>query len=126
MVKQMATIAGLPASASAADMLDGRKASGEVNASAKKGGVDSAGDAKDARANGDAARARETAVAFEAVFVSQILKDAGFESALGSEIGPYSHFFLAEIAQSIAEKGGFGMAEQIYEQLKEVEAGEDQ
>jgi len=68
---------------------------------------------------------RAAAKEFEAVFLSQMLKQAGFDDAFGSEIGPYSSFMLDEMAGRLADTGGFGLAEKVYEQLRMREGGQE-
>ncbi len=63
----------------------------------------------------------EQAHEFESVFVAQMLKYSGLEKAISSqgEFGgeAYSSLLLEQYANKIVEKGGFGLAEKIYEQL---------
>lgn len=64
---------------------------------------------------------------FESIFVAQMLKHSGFEKALASESGfggeSYASLLLERYAANIVDKGGFGLAEKIYEQLIAKEAG---
>lgn len=71
-------------------------------------------------------RAMKKAREFEAVFVAQMLKYSGMGKALSSNSGfggdAFSSMLLEQYAQKIVEKGGFGLADHIYEQLREREA----
>ncbi|MEM9421426.1 MAG: rod-binding protein [Pseudomonadota bacterium] len=64
---------------------------------------------------------RESAKAFEATFIKQMLDTAGFADAFGSggsaTTESFASFVLQEIADDMVEKGGFGLAEDIYRQL---------
>lgn len=66
---------------------------------------------------------RETAKDFEAVFVKQMLQYAGLAEALGagedSAASSFADFALERIAEDIVDNGGFGLAEDVYLQLKE-------
>ncbi|MEM6413899.1 MAG: hypothetical protein AAF720_04510 [Pseudomonadota bacterium] len=61
---------------------------------------------------------RDKANEFEAVFIGQFLKNAGLEKAFGEEAGHFGQFLIEEFSERIAESGGFGVADQVYEQLK--------
>lgn len=68
-------------------------------------------------------RLRETAVALEAQFLSQMLKHAGFDgsgSALSGGTGEdqFASFLRDAQARRIAEAGGIGLAESIYRALE--------
>lgn len=63
---------------------------------------------------------------FESVFIAEMLKYSGFAEALSSNGGfggeAFSSMLIEQYADKIAEKGGFGLAEHIYEQLDNAEA----
>jgi peptidoglycan hydrolase FlgJ len=67
----------------------------------------------------------EQAREFESVFVAQMLKYSGLEKAISSQGGfggeAYSSLLLEQYASKIVEKGGFGLTENIYEQLLKKE-----
>ncbi len=69
----------------------------------------------------DDAALRESAKAFEAAFIKQMLDTAGFADAFGSggsaTTESFASFVLQEIAEDMADQGGFGLAEDIYRQL---------
>lgn len=74
------------------------------------------------------AQLREQAREFEAVFVSQMLKHAGLTEALsGSESRfggeAFSNMLTEQYANELIEDGGFGLAEEIYQQLLEKDQG---
>ncbi len=64
---------------------------------------------------------RQSARDFEAVFISQMLQYAGFAKALtkdtGSGSAPFASMYLNLVAEDIAEAGGFGLQQQIYQTL---------
>lgn len=66
-------------------------------------------------------KARETAKAFEAAFVAEMLSHAGFEKALASDSGvggeAMTGFLVEALAGKIVERGGFGVAELIMRRL---------
>lgn len=70
-----------------------------------------------------------TARAFESVFVAQMLGHSGLGKALSSEGGfggeAFSSLLVDEYANRLVEKGGFGLAEKVYEQLRERIANDD-
>ncbi|MHA7872233.1 MAG: rod-binding protein [Hyphococcus sp.] len=85
--------------------------------------------APDGAARGDDAvdaRAMEKAREFEAVFIAQMLKFSGMDKALTQNSGfggdAFSTMMLEQYAQKIIDNGGFGLADQIYEQLRDKEA----
>ena len=55
-----------------------------------------------------------------------MLKHSGFAESLtsngGKDVSAFSGFYLEQIATSISERGGFGLADTIYTQLKRFEA----
>lgn len=65
--------------------------------------------------------ARGTAEEFEAVFIAEMLSHAGYAKALTAQAGfgadAMSGFLLAELAQKIVARGGFGVADAIMDQL---------
>jgi peptidoglycan hydrolase FlgJ len=66
---------------------------------------------------------RKTAREFEAAFIGEMLAYAGFEKALSGDSGfggeTFSRMLVDSYAQSIADAGGFGLADRIYNQLKD-------
>ena len=68
------------------------------------------------------AELRKTAQEFESVFIAEMLSHAGFDKALSQESGyggeAFSRMLVETYAEDLAEKGGFGLADQIYKQLK--------
>lgn len=64
---------------------------------------------------------------FEAVFVAQMLKYGGFAEALSQNSGfggeAFSSLLLEAYAQKIVERGGFGLAERVYQQLQDSQSG---
>lgn len=66
---------------------------------------------------------RETAKEFESVFIAEMLSHAGLDKALSSESGfggeAFSQMLVETYAQELSEKGGFGLADKIYRQLKD-------
>ena len=69
-------------------------------------------------------RLRQAAVALEASFLAEMLKAAGLgesQGAFGGGIGEqhFASFLRREQAQALAETGGIGLAESIYDALKE-------
>ncbi|MEZ5892651.1 MAG: rod-binding protein [Parvularculaceae bacterium] len=69
---------------------------------------------------------RETAREFESVFIAEMLKHTGLDKALSSDSGFGGEAFTGMLVQTYADelskKGGFGIAEQIYRQLKEQQS----
>ena len=69
------------------------------------------------------ARLREATVELEASFLAEMLKAAGVGEMQGSFSGgtgeeQFSSFLRQEQARAIAEAGGIGLAEQVFENLK--------
>ena len=69
------------------------------------------------------ARLREAAVQLEATFLAEMLKSAGFgqtATGFGGGIGEeqFSSFLLDAHAKAMAEAGGIGLAESLFEALK--------
>lgn len=78
------------------------------------------------------AKLRQAAKDFEASYIAQMLTFSGLAKALtagdGQGADAFASFYVEKIAQSVAEKGGFGLAEGIYQHLLEayhVGKGED-
>ena len=70
------------------------------------------------------AQLKEQAREFEAVFVSQMLKHTGLTEALsgeGEKFGgeAFASMLTDQFAADLVEDGGFGLAEEIYQQLLE-------
>lgn len=67
----------------------------------------------------DEARLRQTATAFEAEFLTEMLKSAGLARTMGGGIGEdqFSSLLVREQARVLAESGGIGLAESIYQAL---------
>ena len=69
-------------------------------------------------------RLRQAAKDFEASYIAQMLTFSGLAKALSSGDGKgadaFTGFYVEKIAQTIADKGGFGLAEGIYQQLQEI------
>jgi len=67
-------------------------------------------------------RIMEKAREFETVFVAQMLKYSGMDKAISQESGfggdAFSGMMLEQYAHNIVDKGGFGLAEKIYDQLR--------
>lgn len=71
---------------------------------------------------------KEKAREFESVFVAQMLSHSGLAEALSSDSGfggeAFSSLLVERFADQLVERGGFGLTEKIYEQLREKEAGD--
>ncbi len=83
--------------------------------------------APDADAASDAP-ARAAAEAFEASFLTEMLKESGvnqassaFDGGAGEEA--FSSFLTEQYARKLSERGGLGIAEKIFEALKARGAG---
>ena len=65
---------------------------------------------------------RKTAKEFESVFIAEMLSHAGFDKAIAQDSGfggeAFSRMLVETYAEELTEKGGFGLADQIYRQLK--------
>lgn len=75
---------------------------------------------------GDKARddaLRQAAKEFEATFIAEMLTYAGFDKALSSRSGfggeAFSRLLIDAYAAEISEGGSFGLADTIYNQLKD-------
>lgn len=71
---------------------------------------------------------RAAANALEATFISEMLKSAGLgesREAFGGGVGEeqFSSFLRDAQAQSLADKGGFGLAESLFHALKARQDG---
>lgn len=72
--------------------------------------------------------ARLAAEDFEAAFLSEMLKHSGVNtmpSAFGGAAGEeaFASFLTEEYARLLAERGGIGLAEQVFEMLKQRTPG---
>ncbi len=70
------------------------------------------------------ARMRETAEAFEAAFLADALENSGINAmpdAFGGGAGEdaFSGLLTQEYGRLLAERGGIGLAEQVFELLKQ-------
>lgn len=65
---------------------------------------------------------RKTAQEFESVFIAEMLSHAGFDKAIAQDSGfggeAFSRMLVEAYAEDLSKKGGFGLADQIYRQLK--------
>jgi peptidoglycan hydrolase FlgJ len=99
----------------------------EAAAAALATGVSTAGRAHAAAGRGDA-ELRRAAEEFEATFLSQMLKSAGLDKA-PSEFGggegedQFGSFLVQEQARAMVKAGGIGLAETIFEAMKERQNG---
>lgn len=66
---------------------------------------------------------RDTAREFEAVFIKEMLTHAGLDKAFAGDSGhggeAFSSMLVQTYAEELSQKGGFGLADQIYRQLKD-------
>jgi Rod binding domain-containing protein len=74
------------------------------------------------------AQVRKAAEAFEASFLAEMLKHSGVNampSGFGGGAGEeaFASFLTQEYARLIAERGGIGLAEQVFEMLKRRTSG---
>ncbi|WP_411815931.1 rod-binding protein [Hyphococcus sp. DH-69] len=83
--------------------------------------ADQVNKAAPAAADKDAAL-RKSAAEFESVFIAEMLSHAGFDKALSENSGfggeAFSRMLVESYAEEITNNGGFGLADQIYQQLK--------
>lgn len=75
------------------------------------------------RAGGSDEAVRGAAEAFEAVFLAEMLKHSGVSAARESYGGgagedAFASFLTQEYARLLAARGGFGLADRIFEALK--------
>ncbi|MBI1366969.1 MAG: chemotaxis protein chel [Alphaproteobacteria bacterium] len=67
----------------------------------------------------------KTAREFESVFIAQMLSYGGLSKALSAEGGfggeAFSSMLVDQYAEKLTERGGFGIAQKIYEQLRSRE-----
>lgn len=80
-------------------------------------------------ATDDDAELRAAAAAFEQVFISEMLKNANVGEIEGPFTGGFGEeafrsFQIDEYAAAIVDQGSFGLAEQIYAQLKNKVSGD--
>ena len=73
---------------------------------------------------------RTAARDFETTFIAQMLTYAGFGKSLSAEAGfggeAFSSILIEQYARQISERGGMGLADTIYQQLKARESAHDQ
>ncbi len=66
---------------------------------------------------------RQAAKEFEATFIAEMLTYAGFDKALSSRSGfggeAFSRLLIDSYAAEISDSGSFGLADKIYNQLKD-------
>lgn len=66
---------------------------------------------------------RDSAQQFEAVFIAQMLSHTGLDKALAGDSGfggeAFSSMLVQTYADELSKNGGFGLADQIYRQLKD-------
>ena len=79
----------------------------------------------DMRANAssaDSAALKDVAKEFEAAFIAQMLNHSGLSEAMtageGKMASAFGSFYLEQLANKMADDGGFGMADTIYKQLE--------
>lgn len=67
------------------------------------------------------AELRQAAQDFEAAYIAQMLTFSGLDKALmaggGEEVAAFTSFYIESFADQIAEKGGFGLAGNFYDQM---------
>ena len=72
---------------------------------------------------------RAVAEDFEAAFIAQMLTHSGLAESLTSGDGKmaeaFGSFYVEQLAERMADDGGFGMADSIYNQLQRYEQGGD-
>lgn len=72
---------------------------------------------------------RAVAKDFEAAFIAQMLQHSGLTESLTSGEGKmasaFGSFYVEQLAEKIADDGGFGMADAIYKQLERYDAPTD-
>ncbi|MBA3324362.1 MAG: rod-binding protein [Rhodobacteraceae bacterium] len=72
--------------------------------------------------------ARETAQAFEAAFLAEMLKHSGVNRTPETDGGgagedAFASFLTGEYASLVAERGGVGLAEQIFKAIYQKDPG---
>lgn len=71
---------------------------------------------------------RQAAKEFEATFIAQMLSQAGLGKTVGANAGfggeAFSALLVEKYAEQIADRGGFGLADAVYEQLKRRDLGD--
>ncbi len=69
---------------------------------------------------------RRTAQEFESIFVAQMLQYSGLSKAVSANGGfggeAFASLLIEEYAARLVERGGFGVADKVYEQLRDKEA----
>lgn len=69
---------------------------------------------------------RANAEAFEAVFVAQMLSQTGLAKAFSADAGfggdAFAGLLVEQYARELTEQGGFGLAEHIYQQMRDKDA----
>lgn len=85
-------------------------------------------DARTGVAPDDDVKARKTAEAFEAAFLAEMLKHSGINKppdTAGGGAGEeaFSSFLTEQYADLLAQRGGFGLAEQIFNAIRQRESG---
>ncbi len=67
------------------------------------------------------AELRKAAQDFEAAYIAQMLTFSGLDKALmaggGEEVSAFTSFYIESFAEQIAEKGGFGLAQDFYDRM---------
>lgn len=73
-------------------------------------------------ASADSDALMQVAKDFEAAFIAQMLNHSGLSEAMtageGKMASAFGSFYLEQLANKMADDGGFGMAESIYTQLE--------
>lgn len=110
--------AGEDAAARPAGETTGARPAGET------AGAQAAGENAATRAADETAGARAAAEAFETAFVAEMLKYSGVNktpAAFGGGAGEdaFGSFLTQEYARLISARGGLGLAEQIFEAMKQ-------
>lgn len=66
---------------------------------------------------------KKAAREFEATFIAEMLRHTGLSNALSQQAGfggeAFSSLLIDTYAKQISNNGGFGLAEKIYQQLKD-------
>lgn len=66
---------------------------------------------------------RRSAQEFESIFIAEMMKHTGLDKALAGDSGfggeAFSSMLVETYAEELSKSGGFGLAEQIYRQLKD-------
>lgn len=86
-------------------------------------GQASAGATETAKApsDGEDAKIRQAAKEFEQSFIAQMLTHSGIAEALtaggGKGADAFTGFYIDQLAEKLADEGGFGLADSIYDRL---------